>query len=74
MVCFESFTGIHCETDIDECESNPCHNGGGCTDDVNGYRCTCPPGYFDAQCLSDINECVSNPCINGGTCMDGVNR
>lgn len=68
------FTGLHCETNINECASNPCANGGICTDMVNGYKCDCPRGYFDARCLSDVNECASNPCLNGGSCEDEVNR
>ena len=31
--------------DIDECESNPCQNGGACVDAVGGYRCTCMAGF-----------------------------
>ncbi|UYV71292.1 N [Cordylochernes scorpioides] len=66
--------GIHCETNINECASNPCANGGKCTDLINGFKCDCPRGYFDARCLSDVNECASNPCINEGVCEDEVNR
>lgn len=29
-------------TDVDECVSNPCLNGGGCVDTDNGYFCNCP--------------------------------
>ena len=36
--------------DINECSSNPCLNGGSCTDQVNGYACSCQPGYAGAQC------------------------
>ena len=68
------FTGMLCEVDINECNSLPCRNGGTCTDIVNGYICTCPPGYTDDQCMSNEDECLSNPCINGGRCKDGVNR
>ena len=41
---------IFCRIDIDECSSNPCLNGGSCTDQVNGYVCSCQPGYAGAQC------------------------
>ena len=37
-------------TDINECSSNPCLNGGSCTDQVNGYACSCQSGYAGAQC------------------------
>ena len=39
-----------CPTDINECESGPCINGGVCIDDVNGYACACAPGYGGDQC------------------------
>ena len=37
-------------TDIDECVSAPCQNGGTCTDHVNSYLCQCAPGYSGLQC------------------------
>ena len=36
--------------DIDECESNPCKNGGNCTDGFNSYSCVCPDGYTGINC------------------------
>ena len=30
-----------CETDTQECDSNPCQNGGTCQDGVNRYYCDC---------------------------------
>ena len=39
-----------CCIDIDECSSNPCLNGGSCTDQVNGYACICSPKYTGTQC------------------------
>lgn len=32
------FEGSRCESDADECASDPCQNGGACADQVNGYR------------------------------------
>ena len=40
-----SFAGARCETDINECASNPCQQGGTCDDQVNGFTCSCPPGF-----------------------------
>ena len=37
-------------TDIDECQSQPCLNGGQCIDDVNSYTCQCQPGYLGTNC------------------------
>ena len=37
-------------TDIDECASQPCKNNGICTDQVNGFNCSCAPGFNGAQC------------------------
>ncbi|KFE60923.1 FG-GAP-like repeat-containing protein [Hyalangium minutum] len=71
--CAPGYSGATCETNVNECESNPCLNGGTCTDGVNGYTCACTPGYSGATCATDVNECQPNPCLNGGTCTDGVN-
>ena len=47
-----------CFTDIDECASAPCQNGGTCIDQVNGYLCQCAPGYTDLQCQTGTNVIV----------------
>ena len=36
-------------TDIDDCENQPCIQGK-CTDRVNGYECTCDPGWEGTNC------------------------
>lgn len=36
--------------DIDECQSNPCAGGATCLDQIDGYRCVCPPGHAGPRC------------------------
>ena len=46
-VCFPVFEN---RVDIDECASSPCLSSGICSDLVNGFLCTCIPGYTGAIC------------------------
>ena len=41
---------VRCLSDIDECASNPCENGGSCVDDVGSFLCNCSAGYSDFVC------------------------
>ena len=59
-------------SDINECASMPCANGGACTDLVNVFTCQCVAGYSGVVCQTQIDECASSPCANGGTCVDEV--
>lgn len=36
--------------EINECASSPCNNGGFCTDELNGFNCTCPTGTSGTLC------------------------
>lgn len=36
--------------DINECSSNPCQNGGTCTDLLNGYQCACDNTHTGVNC------------------------
>lgn len=67
---FTGYEGTMCEYEIDECQSDPCQNGGQCTDLVNQYRCQCPVGFHGSNCENEINQCEGNPCLNGATCTN----
>ncbi|KAK5607475.1 hypothetical protein CRENBAI_021223 [Crenichthys baileyi] len=69
--CQGGFAGENCSINIDECESEPCQNGGACEDKINGYACVCAVGFLGELCEVNINECESQPCQNGGWCEDG---
>ncbi|NXA06085.1 SNED1 protein, partial [Sapayoa aenigma] len=56
--------------EINECQSQPCLNGGQCKDRVAAFLCLCEPGYTGHHCELDIDECQSEPCKNSGTCRD----
>lgn len=48
--CPPGITGTNCDDDIDECVSNPCMNGGTCTNTLGSYTCTCGPSITGANC------------------------
>ena len=41
-------------SDINECDPNPCANGGLCVDGVNGYTCACAAEWTGPNC--EISE------------------
>ena len=41
---------FHFISDIDDCISVECENGGECIDGVNEYTCNCPAGYTGDHC------------------------
>ena len=40
----------HYFSDIDDCATWPCQNGGTCVDEVNGYTCVCAVGFEGPDC------------------------
>nr|XP_039261757.1 uncharacterized protein LOC120337916 [Styela clava] len=48
--CMCGYTGKNCEIDINECENNPCTNGGICVNQICNFRCECPQGYVGDIC------------------------
>jgi hypothetical protein len=55
--CHAGFSGVLCQTNINECASNPCLAPGtsSCSDNVNGFTCNCVAGYSDVLCQTEIN-------------------
>jgi len=68
--CNNGIMGINCDIQApfgNPCSSNPCYNGGTCTNlSTTTYMCTCPTGYAGNQCQATLNTCS---CQNGGTCI-----
>lgn len=54
----EACVFVFVDPDINECESNPCVNGGVCEDKVNNYTCTCTANFTGSQC--ETGECFLN--------------
>ena len=67
-LCSPGTTGEHCETNFDDCYSNPCQHGAACTDLINGFSCDCPEGYSGVDCSVPPPDCSTNVCQNGATC------
>ena len=44
-------------TDVNECSSNPCRNGGLCADSLDMYACLCPDCFNEPSqvCYGGIN-------------------
>jgi len=50
-ICDTGYEGDSCEADINECDPDPCQNGGSCTEGVPGtYVCTCINEYSGVNC------------------------
>ncbi|XP_070566519.1 uncharacterized protein [Ptychodera flava] len=54
--CAAGYEGEHCETDIDECSSSPCQNGGTCVDGIASYSCQCGPDFIGTNCETCVPE------------------
>ena len=44
-------------SEINECFSSPCDNGGKCSDRLNGFRCSCLAGYTGDTCNTGNKIC-----------------
>ncbi|XP_035660531.1 uncharacterized protein LOC118405244 isoform X2 [Branchiostoma floridae] len=70
-MCFCQFgwVGTNCEIS-NFCASDPCQNGGTCSETAPGFECTCLGGWEGWTCNRWIDRpCDFNFCEHGGTCM-----
>eukprot|EP01051_Picozoa_sp_SAG22_P006937 SAG22_NODE_471_length_10112_cov_14.774094_1_plen_3099_part_10 len=78
--CTPGWDGLTCESDINECTSSPCLNGGNCADStssslvaVGWFNCTCATGWENVTCADDVDECLQENCHSAATCADSNN-
>ncbi|XP_067874178.1 lactadherin-like isoform X4 [Heterodontus francisci] len=65
--CPTGFQGIHCQTNVNDCASQPCNNGGQCVDLDAHYSCNCPSPYVGKSCQL---TCASPLGMEGGAIDD----
>ena len=82
--CLAGYTGTNCETDIDECNPDPCQNYAQCTQTTDGvtlapnsYHCACDQGYSGTHCETADACTASAVSDHDGTtgelyCINGV--
>eukprot|EP00937_MAST-01D_sp_MAST-1D-sp2_P005276 g5276.t1 len=86
--CSHGWEGDRCEASVNDChladksDSNPCNNGGTCTDLHNDYKCNCPTHTSGTDCevkaACDSNYCNGHGSVSGNkfdncqcTCNNG---
>ncbi|XP_041030979.1 milk fat globule EGF and factor V/VIII domain containing b isoform X1 [Carcharodon carcharias] len=65
--CPTGFQGIHCQTNVNDCSSQPCSNGGYCVDLDADFSCNCPSPYVGKSCQL---TCASPLGMEGGAIDD----
>jgi hypothetical protein len=48
--CPAGFVGVLCQSNVNECSSQPCLNGGTCVDGVDSFSCQCATGFSGPTC------------------------
>jgi Notch-like protein len=73
--CPSGFTGVNCETDINECSDSTkvtCYNNSTCINTIGGFICRCLTGFTGQFCELSLDNCYSNPCYNDALCLNDV--
>lgn len=55
--CLPGHLGTWCQTNVNECASNPCQNGGSCVDGTDSFICRCTGIYYGTLCTNAM-QCV----------------
>ncbi|XP_071826204.1 cubilin-like isoform X2 [Apostichopus japonicus] len=66
-VCIPGYTGPNCDSDVNECASDPCLNEGTCVDGFNSYRCNCASGFTGPTCGESSISCGGSYASELGT-------
>ncbi|KAK3743376.1 hypothetical protein RRG08_061312 [Elysia crispata] len=68
--CPDGYSGDHCETIDDPCDSNPCQNGGQCYSgaDNREHICICQDDWEGTDCSIRKDPCDNLPCMSRGVC------
>ena len=64
------FSGKQCEINLNFCASEPCLNGGKCTDSKYGFICKCSAPYYGLRCEKKTNMCQHTICQHSVSCTD----
>ena len=65
--CGPRFTGTGPDcNEIDHCSGVSCGDNGVCRNVVNGFWCTCSPGFTGVLCETNIDDCVGVDCSGNG--------
>ena len=68
--CRDGYIGEFCQTNVDDCASSPCRNGGRCRDLVGDFECQCPIGWEGKRCEIDEQRCDESTCENNALCVN----
>nr|XP_034323276.1 transmembrane cell adhesion receptor mua-3 isoform X4 [Crassostrea gigas] len=63
------FYKVECQ-DIDECASNPCQNGGTCSNLVNRFSCSCPEHVHGTVCELENSKLTLSPLFPTCSCKE----
>jgi len=57
QLCEPGYQGPICNSEIDECQVEPCQNDGICSDLLADFSCQCATGWTGKDCSADVDEC-----------------